>query len=704
MTNGVISNLVYFAGSVHPCYTVLTLFVSCVAKGGAGVRRGLSICFLPGDLIWLLLIPVCLYYSASLARRDYFELHVEQSADAIHLSASGVAIGYAEGHPAVAAIPVSVICADDGLCFTPDIAGKVIEGGETFSLESVKILYRGECVADWSTPSALREHLNLQRWRVIETENTLELVLRDDLPFSFFRKDIITIPAEKIERSLLRKMGATWFQQQDRSVRRTQLVTLALLLAAWAVWRFWVRRDQTQYRKPHFSRAQAGVLFVALLFPALLNGWPIVMLDAHRYFPVAREFGPVFKETAPAVPVFFFRPVVTILGAWGQVAIQSALAAVLLAMLFAHLRRPRLFWVYVAFTFFSGISFLSSALMMDIFTLTGLAAILLLLNGYGGIFLLFAVVVSTAAHPANSGIFVLAVAVYTFLAYVSAWRRRHMTAYPRRSLAAIGACIVLSVLFAKSYLQEYQTPYFSCRQLLFTKIVPMGEREGYRTYCSVFPESPLAAAADELDADIPESYYPSPCWHVSFYDQPALRENVGDVWAYTWHLVRRRPLVLARNTFSTYWDFIARPCVDGIDGVAPPSMIQDALVRAVPAFERELKTSDNLQRRDCLHRVAPVRKMKFLLGAAAVLVLILTPLQLVSGFPRSRRVADLTIFAAAAVLANSSVFGMLACNQGRYQARVGFFALCAVALLLYELGRLLRGSPYVSVSHSPRIQ
>ena len=82
----------------------------------------------------------------------------------------------------MAAIPVSVI-RTDGLCFTPDIAGKVIEGGETFSLESVKILYRGECVADWSTPSALREHLNLQRWRVLETENTLELVLRDDLRF-----------------------------------------------------------------------------------------------------------------------------------------------------------------------------------------------------------------------------------------------------------------------------------------------------------------------------------------------------------------------------------------------------------------------------------------------------------------------------------------------------------------------------------------
>jgi hypothetical protein len=427
-----------------------------------------------------------------------------------------------------------------------------------------------------------------------------------------------------------------------------------------------------------------------LLWPALVNGYPLVFSDTGAFLSQGLMPWPPWDKP------FVYGPALHLLSLrwtlWGPAAAQGLLLSWLLwrvqgAVLDAAIARPAGHLLLCA-----GLAALTAApwfaalLMPDVLAPVLVLAVFLLGFGEGvlgpaerwtvGAVATFA----AAAHLAHLPL-AAALVLVVWAVRPSARRPALLAALPL--LAAVGLLLVTN-------LAVHGRPTLSPYGSVFALARLVADGPAARTVAARCPEAGwrLCPWAGRLPTDADAFLWrgDGPVWGAATGGPAAL---VPEARAILWETLRREPFGVLRAGLANAWRQLRRA---GLGDTLGPEHLEATVGRMLaegfPPAERR-RFADSLQARGLLPPVAaslrPAQGLVLLLGAAAALAIAL---------PRAGRLSlpgrSLLLSVLVGVVVNAAVTGALSGPHDRYGARIAWLVPMAALLLLAPPGALLR--------------
>lgn len=152
------------------------------------------------------------------------------------------------------------------------------------------------------------------------------------------------------------------------------------------------------------------VIFIVLFFHTILLKFPIFISDSSRYISASPFLKP--SPHCSALVFWLMHPLTGLFGCWGVVLFQQLIIAYTVTIALRFLKQP--LWVVLVAIFFSGMGYVSSAILMDSYTAAGLIALFLILNNCDDVILYAILCVCFLAHYGNLFLFPLTTLCFYF--------------------------------------------------------------------------------------------------------------------------------------------------------------------------------------------------------------------------------------------------------------------------------------------------
>jgi len=158
------------------------------------------------------------------------------------------------------------------------------------------------------------------------------------------------------------------------------------------------------------KRDWISLLLISLFLSvhAVMAGFPVIDWDSQRYLNAALFFKS--NPFALTTVCFLLKPLVLLIGPWGFVWFQIFIVAYCLASVLKHFDKNCIVGLIAIAISLCG--YFAICVMMDIYTVTGLLALFLLLNGSKDVILYLIFGLCFIAHPENLLMFPLCALIY----------------------------------------------------------------------------------------------------------------------------------------------------------------------------------------------------------------------------------------------------------------------------------------------------
>lgn len=442
---------------------------------------------------------------------------------------------------------------------------------------------------------------------------------------------------------------------------------------------------------PLTSMAALAAAALALAVPAIWNGFPLLYWDSADYIamPVTGVV-PMFRAGSYALITSVGLVFDTL---WGVIAVQALLLAYLVhesVSAFVPRRRTLVFLALMLLAvLLTGLPWYASQLMADAFAgplVLGLAALAFApFAGWGPVrraVLILALGVAAAVHSTHVALGLGLLLVFWGLLAASRLRRlAWLRVRPAGPTAVVAAAMVLAVgvnwaITGRAFMAQ------PIGILTFARMVQDGSAKRYLDeVCPTRPDLRMCAIRDRLPATANLFLWmPGPFYEIGGWS-PATEAEAERIVADS---LRRDPLVhlanLARLTWQQFWMIRSGEGLINLDTIHPgdsaernpfmPRVIGATYPEDLPAY------------RQCRQRAAielgPLNRIQVPLAFAGIAAV--AGLTVLGFRRRDRLTAGVGLTVLLALVGNAFICGALSNPADRYQGRIAWIALAALAL------------------------